>query len=81
MAEGLINVRPLPDYRIELLFGNGSKAVVNMAQRVQTVRFSRLASPEFFATAKPEGEKIVWSDDSGSLSVWCSELLESMLMD
>ena len=81
MAEGLIKVQPMPDYRLELLFGNGSKAVVNMAQRVRTVRFSRLASPEFFATARPEGEKVIWSDGSGSLSVWCSELLESMLMD
>jgi hypothetical protein len=81
MAEGLISARPLPDYRLELTFGNGSKATVNMSQRVRTVRFSRLAAPELFATARAVGEKVVWSDDCGSISVWCSELLESMLLD
>ena len=81
MAEGLISVRSLPDYRLELTFGNGSRATVNMSQRVRTVRFSKLAAPELFATARAEGERIVWSDGSGSISVWCSELLESMLLD
>ena len=81
MAEGLLKVQPMSDYRLELMFGNGSRAVVNMAKRVQTVRFSKLASPTLFATARAEGEKVVWSDDNEKISVWCSELLESMLMD
>ena len=81
MTEGLISVRALPGYRLELTFGNGSSALVNMTNRVQTVRLSKLASPALFATARAEGEKVVWSDGSGNVSVWCSELLDSMMMD
>jgi len=81
MDAGLRGVRPLPDYRLEMEFRNGSEAVVNLRGRIKTVRFSRLASPELFATAKAEGERVVWSDDKGSVSFWCSELLDAMMMD
>ena len=81
MNEVLRSVRALPGYRLELAFENGSTAVVNMAKRVQTIRFSRIASPEVFSTARAEGEKVVWSDAGEGFSVWCSELLETMLMD
>ena len=57
MNEVLLSVRALPGYRLELAFENGSTAVVNMAKRVQTIRFSRIASPEVFSTARAEGEK------------------------
>ena len=81
MDAGLKEVRPLPDYRLEMDFFNGSTATVNLRSRIKTLKFSRLASPELFARARAEGEKVVWSDDSGSLSVWCTELLDAMLLD
>ena len=81
MDAGLKEVRPLPDYRLELTFHNGSTATVNLRSRMKTVRFTRLASPELFATARAEGEKVVWSDEGGSVSLWCSELLDAMLLD
>ena len=81
MDTGLSEVRPLPDFRLELHFRNGSKAIVNLRGRIKTVRFSRLMSPELFATARAEGEKVVWRDERGSVSAWCSELLDAMLLD
>ena len=81
MDAGLKEVRPLPDYRLQLDFFNGSTATVNLSSRMKTVKFSRLASPDLFAKAKAEGEKVVWTDDSGSVSIWCSELLDAMLLD
>ena len=31
--------------------------------------------------ARAEGEKVVWTDDAGSVSLWCSELLDDMMLD
>jgi len=81
MNTALKSVQPLPDYQLELQFQNGSMAVINMKKRVRTLRFSRLASEEMFATGKASGDKVEWSDGRDTVSVYCSELLDSMLMD
>lgn len=73
--------RPLPDYQLELAFQNGSTAIVNMQQRVRTLRFARLAPAQVFATARAEGDKVVWQDGITSFGVYCSELLDAMLLD
>ena len=77
----LREVRPLPDYRLELQFQNGSMAVINLENRVRTLRFSKLASPELFSTAKASGDKVEWTDGHETFSVFCGELLDSMLME
>ncbi len=77
----LKKVTPLKDYRLELFFQNGSTAVVNMERRVQTLRFARIAPREVFATARAEGDKVVWSDGVTPFGVYCSELLDAMMMD
>ena len=74
-------VRPLPDYRLELAFQNGSTAVVNMEQRMRTLRFARLAPAQVFATARAEGDKVVWQDGKTVFGVYCGELLDAMLLD
>ena len=74
-------VRPLPDHRLELAFQNGSTAIVNMEQRVRTLRFARLAPAQVFATARAEGDRVVWQDGKTSFGVYCGELLDAMLMD
>lgn len=73
--------RSLPHYRLELVFQNGSTAVVNMEQRVRKSRFACLASARVFATAKAEGDKVVWRYDGTSFGVYCGELLDAMMMD
>ena len=77
----LKEVRPLPDYRLELAFQNGSTAVVNMERRIKTLRFARLAPKKVFATAKAEGDRVVWQDGAALFGVYCTELLDAMLMD
>ena len=77
----LESVAPLPDYRLALTFRNGSSAVVNMERRVHTLRFARLALPQVFATARAEGDKVVWQDGGTAFGVYCHELLDAMLME
>ncbi len=81
MESVLKAVRPLPDHRLELTFQNGSSAVVNMEQRVKTFRFACLAPAQVFATARAQGDKVVWQDGKTTFGVYCSELLDAMLMD
>ncbi len=73
-------VRPLPDHRLELAFQNGSTAVVNMEQRVRTLRFARIGPEQVFTTARAEGDKVVWQDGKTLFGVYCGELLDAMLM-
>lgn len=81
MDSALKTVRPLPGYRLEVTFQNGSMAIVNMEQRVKTLRFSRLSSEDTFSTARAEGDKVVWNDKGMTLSFYCNELLDAMMMD
>ena len=81
MGDCLKEVRPGENYRLALIFRNGSTAVVNMEKRIRSVRFSRLSSPQLFATARAEGDRIIWSDGKETISVYANEILDSMLLD
>ena len=81
MGGALKSVTPMTGFRLELAFQNGSRAVINMEKRVGTLRFARIASEKVFATAKAEGDKVVWSDGGSKFGVYCSELLGAMMMD
>ena len=77
----LRSAKPLPSHRIELIFKNGSTAVINMERRIGTLRFARIADEAVFASAKAEGDKVVWFDGNTPFAVYCSELLDAMMMD
>ena len=81
MENILTKATPLADYRLALTFQNGSSAVVNMARRVRTLRFARLAPAEVFATARAEGDRVVWTDGAATFGVYCGELLDAMMME
>ena len=81
MDSGLIKATPLPGYRLELQFLNGSSAVVNMTRRIEALRFARLADKDLFFSARASGDKVVWSDGQRVISVFCGELLDAMLLD
>ena len=72
---------PLDNYRLKLIFQNGSFAVVNMARRVKTMRFSGMGDPRVFATARARGDKVFWIDEGTEFGVYCNELLDAMMMD
>lgn len=81
MDTTLKSATPLADYRLKLTFQNGSTAVINMARRVRTLRFAHIAPIDIFATARAEGDKVVWADGVTSFGVYCVELLDAMMMD
>ena len=81
MGVALKEVKPLPGFRLELVFQNGSSAIVNMERRIKTLRFSQLSSESVFATARAVGDKVVWSIGGAGFGVYCGELLDAMLLD
>ena len=81
MEKILSKVTPLPGFLLVLQFLNGSVAVVNMAQRVNTVRFAKLLDFNFFSTATACGDRIVWSDGKHKVDASCDEILDVMMMD
>ena len=81
METVLKEAMPLEDYRLELAFQNGSSAVVNMARRVKALRFAPLASARVFATARAEGDRVVWQIGETNFGIYCNELLDAMMMD
>ena len=81
MSNALIAVYPLGGYCLQLIFRNGSTAMINMENRIHTVRFSQLASLELFRTVKAAGDKIVWSDGKKTLSIYTNEILDFMIME
>ena len=53
-------VIPKEDYCLEVLLENGSSVVLNLASRLQTVRFGILADRELFGRATTDGIYVRW---------------------
>lgn len=81
MGAMLESVKPLPGYRLQMTLCNGSMAVVDLSRRIKTVRFAGLSSAAVFNTARAEGDRVVWRNGDTSLSFYCFDLLDAMLLD
>ncbi|MEN6325193.1 MAG: hypothetical protein ABFD18_03145 [Syntrophomonas sp.] len=55
-------VIPGEDYRLEVLFTNGSSVMLDMADRLNTVRFGLLEDKAFFRRATTDGNIISWDN-------------------
>lgn len=75
-----IEIRVEDAYQLSLFFPNGSKAEVNLKNRVESCRFCTIVEPEVFKTAHIKDGHIVWQCKDGEFSVHISEILESMLV-
>lgn len=53
-------VIPKEDYCLEVLLENGSSVVLNLASRLQTVRFGVLSDKELFSRATTDGIYVRW---------------------
>lgn len=55
-------VIPMNDYRLEVQLENGSIIILNLADRLNTVRFGLLKDKEFFQQATTDGTLITWDN-------------------
>lgn len=56
------SVIPKEDYKIEVTLVNGSSIILNMQDRLNTVRFGLLADKEFFKCVATDGSFIRWGN-------------------
>ena len=49
-------------YRLEVLLANGSSVILDLAGRLNTVRFGLLADKEFFRRATTDGDFVRWDN-------------------
>ena len=53
-------VEPMADYLIQVELDNGSSVMLNMKNRLSTVRFGQLSDPNFFNDVTTDGNFIKW---------------------
>ena len=58
----IISVIPLEDYRLKVLLGNGSSITLNLADKLNTVRFGMLSDEQFFRNVTTDGTVINWEN-------------------
>jgi hypothetical protein len=56
------NVAPKDGYRVEVMLDNGSCVILNLENRLGTVRFGLLADKEFFDRVTTDGNFIWWEN-------------------
>ena len=56
------SVVPKEDYRLEVRLDNGSSIILNMENRLGTIRFGMLSNKEFFKQATTDGINIRWDN-------------------
>lgn len=59
---GIKRVVTKEDYRLEVLLENGGSIIVNMTNRLNTVRFGLLEDKEFFGRATTDGDFVRWGN-------------------
>ncbi len=55
-------VVPREDYRLEVLLENGSSIILNLSERLNTIRFGMLADREFFERVSTDGSFVRWNN-------------------
>lgn len=55
-------VIPKDDYLLEVQLENGSTIILNLSNRLNTVRFGLLADREFFKRATTDGSFVRWDN-------------------
>ena len=80
MISALEGVKPMPGFKLELDFKNGSTTIVDMSQKIKTMGFSAFSTEQTFSTARALGDRIVWTERGRIFGIYCDELLESKIV-
>ncbi|MHB1404442.1 MAG: DUF2442 domain-containing protein [Desulfitobacteriaceae bacterium] len=56
------SVIPREDYRLEVQLKNGSTIILNLEDRLHSVRFGMLADKSFFQRATTDGTLVKWDN-------------------
>ena len=57
---------------------SGSMLIVDLSVRLTFVRFQQLADPDLFASARTDGDYVIWGN--GQIRITARELMEAALI-
>ena len=69
----ILSIRPLDGYRMEINFLNGSTVILNLQNKLHTIRFAPLKDISLFNSAVTDGESIIWNS---LLEISTTEILQ-----
>lgn len=58
----IINTEAIAEYLLEIKFSNGTILILNLEDKVKTIRFSQLKDKELFRRVSSDGYSIRWND-------------------
>lgn len=70
---GILGIRPLEGYRMEVRLDNGNVVILNLESKLRTARFRQLRDKKLFDSAITDGESIRWND---LVEISITEILE-----
>jgi hypothetical protein len=71
-------VLPMKDYRLLMEMEGGSTVIVDLSNKLRTMKYSELTDEGFFKTATTDGDYVIWGD--GRLRLTANELMEIILL-
>lgn len=58
----IIGICPMENYLMEVKFSNGNTVILNLANKLNTIRFRQLQDKKLFESATTDGNSIRWNE-------------------
>jgi hypothetical protein len=71
-------VLPMKDYKLLMEMESGSTVIVDLSNKLHTMKYAQLADETFFKTATTDGDYVIWG--GGRLRLTVNELMEVVLL-
>lgn len=71
-------VLPMRGYRLFMEMEGGSTVTVDLANKLDTIKYADLSEEDFFMTAVTDGDYVIWG--GGRLRLTVNELMEVVLL-
>lgn len=62
MSPKVLEVTPLEQYRLQIHFDTGEIKIFDVTPYIHGDWYGKLADPTYFATVRPSGRTVEWSD-------------------
>lgn len=72
-------VEALPNYEVLLTFHSGSRAIVNLKKRLNSMRLEKLNDPECFNSVSTDGVYVIWKCGVEEIRVSVDEMIDTLL--
>ncbi len=72
------SVQPMEGHRLYLEMEGGSAVIVDLTNKLHTIKYLELLNADFFNTASTDGDYVIWGE--GRLKLTVNELMEVVLL-